>query len=225
MSTLKLVIGNKKYSSWSLRPWLLLRHAGVPFEEIKVSLYQPESKAQILRYSPAGKVPALIDGALVVWDSLAICEYVADRFPDVGAWPSALATRARARSIAAEMHSGFADLRMELPMNCDWPRAGVVPSAAAQADINRIVAIWSDCRRQAGTDGPWLFGAFSAADAMYAPVVIRFAAYRVALPEIGAAYMRTVLDDAPMHEWITAGRAETESIPGAERGTLVRASK
>ena len=215
---LKLVIGNKNYSSWSLRPWLLLRHIGAPFTEIRVPLYQADSKPELLRYSPSGKVPALIHEQRVVWDSLAICEYLAELFPDYPVWPKDSGNRALARSVAAEMHSSFSALRHELPMNCRFPRSGVTPSADARADIERIVRLWQDSLSRSG--GPWLFGSFSAADAMYAPVVIRFAAYGVSLSGAAAHYVDTVLADPPMQDWIAAGRAETESLPEMERGRI-----
>lgn len=221
MPKLTLVIGNKKYSSWSLRPWILLRHAGASFEEIRIPLYRPESPAEIRRYSPTGKVPLLIDGEVVVWESLAICEYVAERFPAAGLWPVDPAARALARAVASEMHAGFAALRFEFPMNCQGPRAGVVASRDARADADRIAALWRDCRTRFGAGGPWLFGAYSVADAMYAPVVIRFSTYQVPLPDDAQAYVATTLADPPMREWVAAALAESEVIEGSERGRLV----
>lgn len=223
MSKPTLVIGNKKYSSWSLRPWILLRHAEVSFDEVRIPLYRPESKAEILRYSPSGKVPLLIDGELKLWESLAICEYVAEKFPQAQLWPADPAARAVARAAASEMHAGFMALRMECPMNVNGPRAGVVPSADACADIDRIVELWRDCRHRFGAGGPWLFGTYSVADAMFAPVVIRFSTYQVALPDDAKAYVATALADPAMREWITAGLAESEIIEGSELGTLVTA--
>ena len=220
MSQLTLVIGNKRYSSWSLRPWMLLRHCGAAFEEIRVALYRPESRAEILRYSPSGKVPLLIDGNVKIWESLAICEYVAERFPAAQLWPNDAATRALARSVASEMHAGFAALRMELPMNVEGPRSGVLPSPEAQADIDRIISLWRDCRGRFASAGPWLFGTYSVTDAMYAPVVLRFSTYRVGLPPEAQAYVETTLADAPLRQWIVAGLAESEVVPGAERGQL-----
>src|SRR5258706_14625962 len=154
MSNLALVIGNKKYSSWSLRPWILLRHPGAAFEEIHIPLYRPDSKERILRYSPSGKVPLLIDGDVTIWESLAICEYVAERFPAARLWPADAAARAVARAVASEMHAGFAALRYELPMNCLGPRTGVTPSHEARADVDRITALWRDCRHRFGAAGP-----------------------------------------------------------------------
>jgi glutathione S-transferase len=220
MSKLALVIGNKKYSSWSLRPWILLRHAGANFEEIRIPLYRPESKEQILRYSPSGKVPLLIDGEVKVWESLAICEYVAEHFPSARLWPADSGVRAFARAVASEMHAGFAALRMELPMNCLGPRRGVLPSPEARADIERIAALWRECRARFGAGGPWLFGDYGVADAMFAPVVIRFSTYGVSLPQEARSYVATTLADPPLRQWIEAGLAESEILEGSERGHL-----
>jgi glutathione S-transferase len=219
---LTLVIGNKVYSSWSLRPWLLLRAGGVPFEEVRIPLYRPDSKARFLAWSPAGRVPVLVDGALRAWDSLAICETLAERFPERCGWPGDPAARALARSVSAEMHAGFVSLRSELPMNCRERRAGVVPSPAAQAEIERVAALWSDCRARFGAGGPWLFGAFSPADAMYAPVALRFHAYGVALAEVPAAYVATVLGHPAVQDWMAAARREPEVLEKFERGTPLR---
>jgi glutathione S-transferase len=216
--SLALVIGNKVYSSWSLRPWHLLRRGGVPFEEISIPLYEEGSKERILRRSPSGKVPALLDGELSIWDSLAICETLAERFPDRCGWPRDAAARATARSVSAEMHSGFFALRHELPMNARERRAGVVPSAEARADIERVCAIWTECRARYGAGGAWLFGAFSPADAMYAPVALRFWCYGPELPAAAAAYRDTVLADPPIVEWMRQAREEKERLAKFERG-------
>lgn len=218
MATLTLVIGNKVYSSWSLRPWLLLRHGDIAFDEVRIPLYGPESKARILAWSPAGRVPVLADGPLRVWDSLAICETLAERFPERCGWPRDAEVRAVARSAAAEMHSGFLALRSELPMNCRERRAGVVPSAAARAEIERVAALWSDCRARFGGAGPWLFGAFSPADAMWAPVALRFDTYGVELPAPAAAYVDSVRAHHAVAEWVCAAREESEALPQFERG-------
>lgn len=180
MSALVLVVGNKNYSSWSLRPWLAMKVLGLEFEERRVSLYVPGAKEMLLGHSPAGKVPILIDGERKVWDSLAILEYLAESYPSL--WPAPPAARALARSISAEMHSGFAALRQHMSMNIRkrYPGKGRTPESLA--DVARIVAMWSDCRARFGAAGPFLFGAFSAADAMYAPVVLRFRTYAVELP-------------------------------------------
>jgi glutathione S-transferase len=217
--SLTLVIGNKTYSSWSLRPWLLLRHLGVAFDEAVIPLYSPATRKQIGRYSPSGKVPVLIDGTTKVWESLAICEYLGDRHPHV--WPRDARARAIARSAAAEMHAGFVALRTELPMNCRERRSGVEPAAAARADIERIVALWAECRAAADAEGPWLFGSFTAADAMYAPVATRFDTYGVALASGAQAYVTTVLQDGAMQEWIAAAQRETQRNTEMERGRPV----
>jgi len=220
MSTLTLVTGNKTYSSWSLRPWLLLKHLGVEFHEISVPLHAPDATGQITRYSPSGRVPVLLDGNQVIWESLAIGEYLAERYPTV--WPAEAHRRALARSAANEMHAGFTALREELPFNCRTRRSGVMPSHVAQAEIGRIVALWKTCRQTVhGEEGPWLFGCFTCADAMFAPVALRFHTYGVALPETAQAYVATVLDDAATRAWIEAARQETAVIPEDERGQPV----
>lgn len=211
--SLKLVIGNKNYSSWSLRGWLALAQAGLEFEEIRIPLSRPESKEQILRYSPSGKVPCLIDDGLTIFDSLAICEYVNDRYADGRLWPREPGARARARAVAAEMHSGFAALRthMSMDIRARYPERG----AAAQqrddvaADIARIKEVWTECL---AAGGPLLFGEFSIADAFYAPVVTRFATYGVALPGLLAAYSDRVIALPSMQRWIAAARTEVETI-------------
>src|SRR3954468_3284259 len=177
---LRLVIGNKNYSSWSMRPWVALKAAGIAFEEVRIPLYPGDAdKQRILDVTPSGKVPALIDGDITVWDSLAIVEYAAERFPGAGLWPDDRARRAHARSISAEMHSGFAALRNECGMNLHRPVGAKPLSDGARADIARIQEIWSDCRARYGNTGAYLFGAVSAADAMYAPVVHRFRTYAI----------------------------------------------
>lgn len=213
---MKLVIGNKNYSSWSLRPWLAMRAAAIPFEEVRIPLYEPESKARQLVYSPAGKVPVLVHGGLRIWDSLAICEYLAEKFPDRRLWPEDAAARARARSITAEMHSGFAALRMNLPMNCRASYPGVGRQPEVLEDIARIIAIWTESRTRHAPDGAFLFGRFSIADAFYAPVVTRFKTYGVKVPALCSAYMDTILALPPMIEWYAAARAERERIAGSE---------
>ena len=203
---LTLVVGSKNYSSWSLRPWLALRTAGIPFEDVVVPLDRPETKAEIARHSPSGRVPVLRDGELVVWDSLAIIEYAAERFPEAHLWPADRAARAVARSVSAEMHAGFQALRAHLPMNLKRTPAPRDLPAEAEADIARVKEIWRACRAR-GT-GPFLFGAFSGADAMYAPVVTRFETYRVPVdPEI-RAYMDAILGLPAYREWREAALAE-----------------
>ncbi len=213
---MKLVIGNKNYSSWSLRPWLALRVAEIAFEEILIPLYQADSKARQLAFSPAGKVPILVDGAVTIWDSLAILEYVAEQYPDRGLWPRAIAARAHARSVSAEMHAGFAALRTAMPMNCRATLAGKGHTPEALADIARIAAIWGDCRARYGNDGPFLFGAFSNADAFYAPVVTRFLTYGVALPDVCRDYVNAVRALPAMREWYAAADVESERLAHSE---------
>lgn len=208
MSDITIVLGNKRYSSWSLRPWLALKHTGAAFDEVVIPLYRDGSKEQILRHSPAGKVPILKQDGVTVWESLAICEYLADRFPAAGLWPADPALRALARSISTEMHGGFAALRQNLPM--DLSRQGGDPAriAAAQADIDRVAQIWRDCRAAHGAGGPFLFGRFTNADAMYAPVVCRFRSHGVTLDPVCAAYADTVMDLPAMGEWRAAAAEE-----------------
>lgn len=207
-----LSIGNKSYSSWSLRPWLVLRHAGVDFTEVLIRLRQPDSKALMLAHNPAGKVPALRHGDLIVWDSLAICEYINDLYPDAGLWPADVGARSVARSVSAEMHSGFQDLRRNLFM--DVRRTYDLPDrvAAAQADIDRVIAIWTDCRDRFGADGPFLFGRFSIADAMFAPVCTRLRTWGVALPPVADAYVDAVYALPAMQDWLRDAAAEPWEI-------------
>lgn len=215
--TLKLVIGNKNYSSWSMRPWVAMRGSGIPFEEIFIPLYTgPADKQRILDVSKAGKVPALIDDDVTVWDSLAIIEYLAERYPDAGLWPQAREARAHARSISAEMHSGFAALRNECGMNLHRPVKAKPLSDAARADIARVQEIWIDCRTRYGAQGPFLFGAFSAADAMYAPVVHRFRTYAIDVAPLAKDYMTTMMALPAFAEWTAAGLAETIVIERLE---------
>ena len=180
---LKLVIGNKNYSSWSMRPWVLLTQAAIPFEEVPIWLAESDTAPNIARYSPTGTVPVLLDGDLKVWDSLAICEYLAEKFPEKNLWPRDTALRAVARAVSAEMHSGFTALRANMPMNIRnrYPGMGMHAevAAAVSADIARVSALWSECVARSG--GPYLFGAFSIADAMFTPVVFRLRTYGVAL--------------------------------------------
>ncbi|MBP7488928.1 MAG: glutathione S-transferase family protein [Azospira sp.] len=207
---MQLVIGNKNFSSWSLRPWLLLKQAGLPFREIPVHLRQADTKAQILAHSPSGKVPALIDGDLTVWDSLAICEYLAEKasLNHVDLWPADPKARAEARSVSAEMHSGFAALRQQMSMEVAASRPGEGQTPEVLADIARIAALWTSSRERFAAAGPFLFGDFSVADAMYAPVAFRFHTYGVELPPLAAAYRDTLLALPAMREWAAGARAE-----------------
>ncbi|MDP3295962.1 MAG: glutathione S-transferase family protein [Nevskia sp.] len=211
---MKLVIGNKNYSSWSLRPWLALRVAGIAFEEQRIPLDEPDSKARMLAVSPAGRVPVLIDGSTVIWDSLAICEYAAERFPSSGLWPSDPLLRAKARSISAEMHSGYSGLRNAMPMNCRGRHPGKGQTPAALADIARIVELWSDALAASG--GPFLFGSFTIADAFHAPVVSRFVTHAVPLPALCQRYVDTVQALPAMVEWNAAGAIESEWVAADE---------
>ena len=212
MAELALVIGNKKYSSWSMRPWLVLRHVGAPFDEIPVPLYQGDTRQKILTHSPSGRVPALRHGELVVWDSLAICEYLAELYPNAGLWPADSAARAVARSVSAEMHSCFAALRNHYPMNILAERRKE-STAEVDADIARIRAIWRTTRERYGEGGRFLFGAFTIADAMYAPVVGRFRTYGVTLEGEEVAYAQAIWDHPAVREWLDGARAETFSNP------------
>jgi len=216
MAPLQLIIGNKAYSSWSLRPWLLMRYTGIEFIEMRLPLYTASWQKTIGRYSPTGKVPVLVDGAVTVWDSLAICEYLAENHPDRKLWPTATAARAMARAISAEMHSGFPDLRSEMPMNTRRQMPGKTHCSGVAGDIARIVSIWNDARSRFGNSGPFLFGEFSIADAMYAPVVSRFKSYSVALDGPAARYAETILGLPALHTWNTEAQSETEVIPGYE---------
>ena len=207
---LKLVIGNKNYSSWSMRPWLALRASNIAFDEVFIPLYTGEAdKQRILAFTHSGKVPALIDGDVTIWDSLSIIEYLAERFPEKQLWPEDRAQRAHARSISAEMHSGFAALRNECGMNLHRPVGAIALSAEARADIARIQQIWLQCRERYGKSGPFLFGSFGAADAMFAPVVHRFRIYAIEPAPEARGYMETMMSLPAFQEWTRAGLAET----------------
>ena len=216
MPEFQLIIDNKNYSSWSLRPWLLLRKLGVSFEETQVLLQSEDFKTQAMQYSPAAKVPVLLDGGLAIWDSLAIAEYLAEQFPQ--AWPKDKAARAFARSICAEIHSGFMTLRSKMPMNCRATGREVVGDEALQKDIERIQAIWNECRQRYGHAGPWLFGEFTIADAMFAPVVFRFNTYGINVQGLADEYLQTVLQDADVQAWLHAAQQEQAVIMGYEVG-------
>jgi glutathione S-transferase len=214
-SGLVLVIGNKNYSSWSLRPWLAMKQAGIPFVEQRIALYQPDSRRRVLEHSPSGKVPVLKDGATTVWDSLAILEYLAEKFPDRGLWPRSTAARARARSMSAEMHSGFAALRARMPMNLrnSYPGRGLAPEV--EADIARIVSLWTECCATAS--GPFLLGDFCIADAMFAPVATRFVTYGVKLLPACQRYVETLIALPAMQLWYADARAEREALEEYDR--------
>ena len=207
---LTLVIGNKNYSSWSMRPWLMLKGAGLAFAEVNIPLYTGAAdKQRILDHSRSGKVPILIDDGMTIWDSLAIMEYLAERFPEVGVWPADRTARAYARSISSEMHSGFMALRGECSMNIHRPVRAKALSDDAKGNVARVDEIWTDCRKRHGSGGPFLFGRFSAADAMFAPVVHRFLTYAVEVSGAARDYMTTMVAFAPFKEWTDAALKET----------------
>ena len=218
-STYRLVLGDKNYSSWSLRPWLLMRMFDIPFEEINVDIYNPGARKRVLEHSPSGKVPALKVGDLTIWDTLAMIEYLAEMHPDLAIWPKDREARAIARAVAAEMHSGFENLRGEMPMDILSSKPVEEVSVGVGRDTTRIVDVWRMCRTTYGSDGPFLFGAFCAADAMYAPVASRFRTYGVSLADFGddrtaVAYCEAIFALGPFKEWSESGRVEME-----ERGT------
>jgi glutathione S-transferase len=211
-----LVIGNKNYSSWSLRPWLLLRHFGVAFDEVRLPLDTPEFHAQVGQWSPTRRVPVLRDGELTVWDSLAICEYANDRWLQGRGWPADLATRALARCAASEMHSGFAALRGQLPMNVRRQPNGYRWDADAERDIARVQELWRELRTRFGGQGDFLCGGFGVVDAMFAPVCVRFRGYGVRTDDTASAYMDAIFALPAMREWEAAARAETERVGADE---------
>jgi glutathione S-transferase len=213
---MKLVIGNKNYSSWSFRPWIGLKAAGIAFDEEVIPLYVAGSKEQILAYSPAGKVPVLIDGTTHVWESLAILEYAAEKFPEADLWPADAAARAHARAISTEMHAGFAALRNECGMSMWRPPARKELSPDARANIARIQALWTDARTRFGAGGPFLFGRFTAADAMYAPVVSRFETYAIDVAAPVKAYMQAMIALPAWQQWRRAALNESWVIPAFE---------
>ena len=220
MAEFTLVIGNKNYSSWSLRGWLMARIAGIEFDEIMVPLDLPDTAASIKKHSPSGKVPVLVHRGLAIWESLAIAEYLNDLKPEAILWPSSQAARAHARSISAEMHAGFGELRSNMPMNirASYPGKGMTP--AVRADIERITGLWRDCRKRFGgafpKDDGFLFGTFGAADAMFAPVVTRLRTFGVQLDSDSDAYCTAVMAWPAMKEWVDAARNEPWLIASAE---------
>ena len=213
---MKLVIGNRNYSSWSLRPWIAMKQIGLDFEEVVIPMNLPDTRARMLAHSPTGLVPTLVDGEVTVFETIAILEYLNDRYPDAGLWPKDIAIRAHARAISAEMHAGFAALRRDCPMNIRRPvrRHMVSPEAAAQAE--RVDALWSDARSRFGGGGPFLFGAFTIADAMYAPVVNRFHTYDLPRSKAAQAYMDAVMALPAWKEWERASSAESWVIESSE---------
>ena len=212
MNKLTLVIGNKNYSSWSLRPWLFLKNLDIDFDEEMVFLFNASMEEKLKPYFSGNKVPVLLDNDLQVWDSLAIIETIADRYPEKYGWPKDLKARAVARSVSAEMHSGFFALRNALPMNCRKHVPNHFIENDVQKDVDRIIAIWEFCRNNYGANGPWLFGEFSGADAMFAPIVLRFSSYGVKLSGTAKKYSETVLQNSHTKNWIDAGKKEKQVI-------------
>ncbi len=227
---LQLYIGNKNYSSWSMRPWVLLKQAGIPFEEVKVRFdsFNADSsfKKTVGTLSPAGKVPVLKDGELAIWDTLAIAEYLAEQYPDKHLWPADTARRARARSICAEMHAGFTALRGACPMNIEasLPEVGALAwrdKEAVRADVHRIAAMWTELMQTSGPGG-FLFGEFSIADAYFAPVCMRFITYGLPLPELALAYVQRVSEAPGVQAWIRDALAEQDFLDFEEPYRLRR---
>jgi glutathione S-transferase len=212
--TLKLVIGSRNYSSWSMRPWLAMKVAAIPFEELVLPIYLPGAREAILRYSPSGKVPVLIDNDVRVWESLAIIEYVAEKFPTAGLWPQKFPERAHARAIANEMHGGFLPLRRSCPMNMRRPQGTIDLSDDVRANVGRIEAIWTECRGHYAR--PFLFGAFCAADAMYAPVVSRFHTYHIEVSASARDYMAAIMGLPAWSTWANEATKETWVLPEFE---------
>lgn len=209
---LTLVIGNKNYSSWSMRPWVAMTAFGIPFQEVRILLDQPDTANRICSYSACGRVPVLLAGEITIWDSLAIVEYLAEQFPELHLWPQDVAARAMARSICAEMHCGFTDLRNAMPMNISASLPGKGRTNGSQADIGRISEIWEECLSRFGHH-QFLFGDFSIADAYFAPVVARFRTYGVSLAPALDAYCQRVLAHPAVARWVTEALAETETAP------------
>lgn len=212
----QLVIGNKNYSSWSLRPWLLMKVAGIGFEEINLPIYSETGKVQLQQYSGAAKVPVLIANGMTLWDSLAIVEYLAEKHRDRALWPLAGDSRAIARCVVSEMHSGFMAIRNRLPMNCRLSTTCQKILPELQKDIGRVCQIWRDCREQFGERGEFLFGDFSIADAFYAPVVMRFYSYGIVPGDIEKSYMDSMLALPELQQWITAAKQETTVVEAYE---------
>jgi glutathione S-transferase len=205
---LKLILANKAYSSWSLRPWILLAHFKIPFEELVIPMDEPDTRVSMLKYAPTGKCPSLHDGTIAVWESLAIIEYIAEAYPQKAIWPKGRAARAHARSLANEMHAGFGALRQACPTNFRRPVRAIALSEEVLADVARIEAAWAHARKIFGKSGPYLFGRFCAADAMFAPVVNRFHVYDAPVSKPSRAYMETIMALPAWKAWIADARAE-----------------
>jgi glutathione S-transferase len=212
MSDLTLIIGNKNYSSWSLRPWILMKYYRVDFLEKRVALFTDTTAGELSEYNSDLKVPILKDKELVVWDSLSILEYVSEQYLSGQGWPRDKKARAVARSVCSEMHSSYFNVRNELPMNCRKQFNSISLSKSAEKEIERIRALWRKCRSEYGSEGEWLFGNYSIADAMFAPIALRFSGYNIPLSGIEEAYVKSVSEDPAIVEWIEAGKLETEVI-------------
>jgi len=217
MTQTTLIIGNRNYSSWSLRAWLALEATGRSFDEVVIPLGEPDTTENILRWSPTGRVPALYDGEIVLWDSLAICEHLAESHPEAGLWPTDPGARAAARSVVSEMHSGFVAVRKHMPMNlrASYPNAGREPGVAE--DVERITAIWQECRARFGAGGDLLFGRFTIADAFYAPIVSRFTTYGVSPGGVAGEYMDAVWALPSMQDWAEKARTEEWNVERYDR--------
>jgi glutathione S-transferase len=212
MTKLTLIIGNKNYSSWSLRPWIFMKHFNIEFAEKRIPLFTETTDQELAPYFSDYKVPVLLDDDFVVWDSLSILEYLSENYLDSKGWPEDVKARALARSVSAEMHSSFSNVRNELPMNCRKIFHDIRLSPEATREVGRIKDLWRKCRKEYGTNGEWLFGQYSIADAMYAPIALRFAGYSIPLSGIEEAYVKTVLAHPSIIEWIQDGKAEREII-------------
>lgn len=213
-----LILGNRNYSTWSLRGWWVAKRSGLVFDEIDLKLDTPEFFSTIEKYSPTGRVPVLRDDGLVIWDTLAIAEYLAEKFPAAGLWPADPKDRAMARSFCAEMHSGFEGLRMQLPMNCRARHRAVDIDDEARRDIHRVFSIWQYCREHHAAKGPWLFGSWSIVDAFFAPVVLRFRSYDIEMAPSASEWAEAVLNDTDLCDWLERAERETEIIEADEAG-------
>lgn len=211
---MKLVIGNYNYSSWSLRPWVLMKHVGIEFDTVRIPLFTEQTDALLDEWCPARQVPVLHDGPLVLWDSLAICEYIADKSQSARLWPELAEDRARARAMSAEMHSGFRHVRRKMPMNCRRVVTGFEPDLDTRIEVNRLVQLFEDALQVSG--GPCLYGEFGVADAMFVPIASRLTTYGVRVPEDSAAWISRVLEHPAVLEWYALAEAETEVIEPAE---------
>ncbi len=211
MADLTLCIGTKNISSWSLRAWMALARTGVRFDEVVIALNQPDTKERILAYSPSGKVPVLRHGETVIWESLAICEYINELFPDAQLWPENREARAVARSVSAEMHAGFSEMRKEMPMDVLGRHGKKTLGAGATRDVERVLTLWRTCRARYGQDGPFLFSTFSIADCMFAPVVTRFVTYDVAVDTPTRAYLDAMLATPEMVRWTAEAQADLDA--------------